>query len=255
MRIVFSRNRAAQLDLLLRSLKKNSPPGETAVLYRGDTGAHLNGYSLIENELIATHAAVRLVRERDFNSDVRAALAFATSDTVTFLCDDNVLYREVETLGGDVLEADEEILTFSLRLSDPWGQPWHWHDLPRHGRGYPGSIDGHTFRVQDVLRMIEGQTIENPLMLETILARRCDAWKESRPLMAALGYQALVGVPVNTVADDQHRPHGDRYPQSALALNRRFMKGERIDLDALDFTGVDGCLHEIPFVWKQAVRA
>lgn len=250
MRLIFSRDRAAQLDLLLQSLQKNTRMGTAAtthVLWRATNDEYLRGYRQVQE----TWPLVMFHYERDFDSDLRAALVFTAGDRyVTFLCDDDVLYRKVPGMGAEALQADL-VLTFSLRLADRWGQPWHWADLPRHDHGYPGAIDGHTFRVSDVLRMIDGQTIENPLMLETILAHRCEGWAQSRPLMAAYPEQALVGVPVNTVADDRLRPHGEFHPQTADELNYRFLSGERIDLDALDFSGVSGCLHEMPFVWRR----
>lgn len=251
MRIIFSRDRAAQLDLLLQSLEKNTMSGNTAstaVLWKASDDDYVRGYDRVQE----LWPLVRFHYEQDFDTDFRAPLVFADSGYVTFLCDDDVLYRKVPAVYPADVMANEDVLTFSLRLKDPWEQPWTWHDLPRHDWGYPGSIDGHTFRVSDVLRMVEGQTIENPLMLETILAHRCDAFRWWRPYMAAYAEQALVGVPVNTVADDQRRPHGEFHSQPAYALNQRFLNGERIDLDALDFTGVDGCLHEIPFHWRDS---
>lgn len=249
MRIIFSRDRAAQLDLLLQSLEANTVSGNTAttaVLYRATSRDFMSGYDLVQERW----PLVRFHQEQDFNTDLRAALTFATSGHVTFLCDDNVLYRKVPSLGGNWLE-NERILTFSLRLAG-WPQSgtgtWHWADLPPHDHGYPGSIDGHTFRVSDVQRMLGDDTVENPLMLETVLARRARAW-HGRPLMAAYEDQCLVGVPVNTVADDHLRPHGQVYPQPADEMNDRFLNGERIALEELDFSGVNGCLHEIPFVW------
>jgi hypothetical protein len=251
-RLVFSKDRAAQLDLLLRSLERYAPKEHTRVIVAASTPDFASSYDI----LASAHPWVTLHpeygdwdfdEECDFGARLTDILDYA-DDMVTFFCDDNVLYREIDRTARYWLRFPE-VLTHSLRLGS--GVPtWDWTKLESHDHGYPGSIDGHTFRTDDLRRMLDGQEIPDPLILETILAKR--AGELGRPLMASYREQKLVGVDVNTVAEQVGRPSGKRHPQSAEELNARYLAGERISLDALDFSGVDGCLAEVPFVWERA---
>lgn len=258
MRIVFSKDRPAQIDLLLTSLERHAWGERTVVLYRGRFD-HLLAYDYVKGE----HPAVEFQLEQDFDADLRALLR-QPSETVTFLCDDDVLYRPV----GDpaAILDDDRILCVSWRLgyTNPdcpmdlylWQDDdlltWTWEGLPEHDFGYPGSIDGHTFRTADVRRMLGEHTIDNPTMLETILQRRCETLAHDRPLMACYRDQALVGVPVNRVADIGGVKHGEKHPQPVQDLTRAYLAGRRIDLDALEpmLARADECHLEVAYPWR-----
>jgi hypothetical protein len=172
---------------------------------------------------------------------------------VTFFCDDDVMFNHAPRY--DLTEHDN-VLTYSLRLgrqnkSRPWpGEVWDWTDFPRSDFGFPGSIDGHTFRTQDVWWMIGDTVIADPTALETVLAQRCELYRDVRPWMACPHDQAVVGVPVNRVSECSRVPFGLKHPQTPERLNKRFLGGSRICMDALDFSGVEGCHHELQFEWE-----
>ncbi len=252
MRIIFSKNRAAQLDLLLRSLRKHAPHEATRVLWWADDwttlGRFWEGYIKLPLDQF-------LMAGDDFDLVLRRVLMECPDETVTFFCDDDVVFDDVPF--SNIVFYDEEILCVSLRLGAPKKSnlrdgvaDWNWVELPRTDHGFPGSIDGHTFRVDDIWEMIGESHISDPTELETVLAMRCEHFAERRPLMASFAEQKLVGVPVNRVADRSGCPNGETFPQSAEELNKRFLDGQRIDLDRLDFSGVAGCHHEIEFQWK-----
>lgn len=250
MRIVFSRDRAAQLDLLLRSLQKFVPAEKTYVLWHGTTKDFVAGYDRLGL------GAQTLPITFDYN--LRWILTHDDDEYVTFFCDDDVVFGDLYCEPAQVLEEHDDTLTFSWRLS---GQPeqtglpfvlsrWNWTFLPRTDHGYPGSIDGHTFRVADVLEMLGDYKVPNPTMLETRLAARCEDFVERRPLMASPVEQVLVGVPVNRVSEPSGCRFGELFPQPTEELNRRFLDGQRIALEQLDFSQVTSCHHELQFVWE-----
>jgi hypothetical protein len=249
-RIAFSRNRAAQLDLLLRSLLKNTSPEHVHVIWWATGSDYFDAY--YDEKLFITGPPPTPPAE--FHKRLVTLLEGTSHRLVTFFCDDDVVFRPLIASPSYWLR-HPRVLCFSWRLSAQ-NNPWRWAELPRTDHGYPGSIDGHTFRVTDVLDMIyrHGE-IENPTAFETVLAKACEGMAEHRPLMAAPTQQVLVGVPVNRVSDTSGCPYGDHYPQTTKALNDRFLSGQRIDLDALDFSGVRRCHHEIPFVWSPAAVA
>lgn len=258
MRIIFSRDRAAQLDLLFQSLERNAEWEETRTIWFASSDWFEAAYNDIPFPARPVGLLYEMTEIEDFGDEVRSALNETDDETVTFFCDDDVLYRRPEADSRRML-LDERVLTVSLRLGRgnrqmpiPERFPvWEWTTLERHNFGFPCSIDGHTFRVADVLAMMGSDRIENPTALETVMAHRASLFTETRPLMACFEQQCLVGVPVNRVSETSGVPAGERFPASPEELNERFLGGERIDLDALDFSGVDACHYEIPFVWKK----
>ncbi len=251
MRVAFSKNRAAQLDLLLRSIERNMEPEDTKVIWRATNDELECGYGKV-----VSLPHVELVRETDFNDDLRHALVECRSETVTFFCDDDIVFRPVPDPAR--LLDDDQVLTVCLylgrgnvKMDIPKGFPvWRWRKLPRHDFGFPTAIDGNTYRVKDVLALIGGDNIPNPTMLETVMALRVEGIASQRPLMTSFEEQCLVGVSVNRVSDQSGVHFGLTHPQTTVELNDRFLAGERIDLEALDFSGVNSCHHEISFVWE-----
>ncbi len=250
LRLIFSKDRAAQLDLLLRSLRRFAPHESTRILWAASEDVFVEGY-------LDPHGRLPLDNSwtsgNDFDLDLRRALWECPDTVVTFLCDDDVVVAKVPLFAG----LGENVLTHSLRLGKhnpgwPGNVVWDWTDLPRTDFGFPGSIDGHTFRVKDVLWMIENDEIVSPTMLETVLALMCEGLATERPLMSCHEQQCLVGVPVNRVSDQSGVPFGEKFPQTTKELNDRWLGGERVSLDAVvsDLAGVDACHKEIEFRWE-----
>lgn len=250
-------SRRAQLDLLMRSIARNG-----------------GGY--FAPTLIDAPAGDL------FHTQVASFLTSHGHEFMAFACDDGILYRrpplpkgwegDIHTLAGK-LEADSRTIAFSLRLgpnttqsypsdlcqempahSDGIGWPlWSWTHRPWEESGdfyYPGSLDGHIFRTADVQRMLDGRTFPNPTALECALVEGCNELADERPLMACYPHSVYVGNPINRVSEQSGVRYGQTYPVTAEECNRRFLAGERIDLDALDFSKVNGAHTEIELVWK-----
>lgn len=257
MRIIFSRDRPAQLDLLLRSMEKYGQvlDDRIAMIVDASKPEFVRGYEEIGNP---RSQSSNWFDPDGFDGYLREILAEA-DDYVTFFCDDDILFREVPRNPSEILGPNAQILSVCLYLGRgntkqeiPEGFPlWEWGSLPRHDFGFPCAVDGNTYRVRDVLRLIGDEVIPNPTMLETVMALRLPLLAEERPLMSCFEEQCLVGVPVNRVSPQSGVAHGRVYPQSTEDLNARFLARQRIDLEALDFSGVDSCHHEIEFKWGQ----
>ena len=266
MRIIFSKDRPAQLDLLLTSLERNAQPEETVVIAHASIHpTWRNFYGGAYEMLFDEHTASFFFGNADvFERDTRALLADA-GDFVSFFCDDDVLFAP---LGGfwDVIVTDPEILTFSFRLGGnttycypsgfeqaSQGQVWSW--LGAGGDwSYAGSLDGHIFRTADVRHMLRGRPFRNPTELEDQLMAGCLEMSAERPLMACYPRSVLCSVPVNRVSEQSQVRAGERFPVSAEALNERFLAGWRLSLEALDFSAVDSAHFEVDLeaAWRKS---
>lgn len=268
--LIFSRNRPAQLDALLMSLERNAPGVfDITVLWRSTSPEFYRGYlRLLE---INSYASI-LEHEGDFRTDVMRYLP--ERGPVVFFTDDSILYRPLPSI-PDVFGAD--LAAFSLRLGANttrcyphnrdqrvpdqfetlwWPDEaanqtamWDWREADGDF-GYPASLDGHIMLATDVRHMIGNQGFTNPNTLEDVLAFH--ARGRLPHALAAFGQSCLVGIPANRVADthDTNRA-GDLSSYSIETLNSLFLDGYRVNIDAMDWTLVDGAHSEIPLVLEK----
>ena len=115
--IVTSKNRPAQLDLLLRSMIKNFKEiKKIHVLYKSTTNDFDAGYELLKEKLNLDN--IFYVKEKNFKGDYLSILNNITTNFFMNFCDDNVV---IDDFGIDFLlkafESDEDIINVSLRLN------------------------------------------------------------------------------------------------------------------------------------------
>ena len=266
--IVFSRDRAAQLDLLLRSLALNAPTllADCHVLWDAKRNTFFDGYDVAKTEWpdVVWHGQNKLRLDSDL---IRTLRSTPDGHHVVFLTDDSVVYRPLPYSDPEtVLDEDEHILTFSLRLGrnttrcyphnrdqalPVFGDEgdyiaWAWR-MADGDFGYPGSLDGHIFRKEDLvwcLHQTHGRDparywctpnqVEDALMQKIVLS--------SRELMASYPESVLVGVPVNRSNEETHTTNrfGVTHARDLLALNEAYLAGGRLSLDSVRADEVDG---------------
>jgi hypothetical protein len=221
--LVFSKDRACQLDLLLRSIAEHAAGlySSLTVLYTGSDADHLRGYSLCFSE----HAPAKFVIEHGFEAQTRRWLSLA-GPIVSFLVDDDVFYRDAPDLSapaGFVFDG-----AVSLRGGD--------YD-------YPFSVDGNIYRRRDVENLLEGLRFRDPTELEAHghNARARLPFTAVTPARPA----CLVGVPLNRVSSRSRMPHMGVPP---AVLNERYLAGRRLRYDLDD--DIDLPAHaELPARW------
>jgi len=260
--IVFSRDRAAQLDLLLTSLQQLAPElfRPLSVIWRATEIGFRDGYGICAHE----HPEAQFVEEKDLVGQVRVLVS--EGQFVTFFTDDDVLFRtagEPERL----LAKHDAAICFSLRLGmntthcyplrrrqerPQFAQRdgvlvWDWESADGDF-GYPGSLDGHVFRAATVRSLVESASYWNPNWLEDALMGGMRSI--GKPLMACYPESCLVSVPANKVTESHlGNRNGEEHPVTTSELQSRYVSGERIDLAAMDFGPVCGAHHELPYVF------
>lgn len=274
--IVFSRDRPAQLDLLLRSMKANAPAFfkyRPWVVARVDD-EYYRGYHLLWDDW----PDVRLTVEnpdQDFRTIVGKLLREAASDKVAFFVDDDVIYRPLPVPHPSKwLDLFPDTLCFSLRLGlntdecysmggVDQGLPlaktlghflsWDWRDpQSRLDWAYPGSLDGHIWRRDDLLRLLDGEPFTNPNQLEEVLMHGCrQTIYPSR--IASFKESVLVGIPANSVSETHgSNRHGNLAGLGVQALNEGYLAGGRLEV-ALGTAERDlpvvAAHAELPLVW------
>jgi hypothetical protein len=260
--VIFSKDRPAQLELLLRSVKRFWQGWERQriqVLFAHSTEAFSRGFGVVR-ELHPEFGYVdEATSQRPFKDNVVALLG--DEPYIAFLVDDNVV-KEPFSLAEPEFErlaADPDVAALSLRLAPhmdycypadlhtpppPFDEDrvWRWVDAGGDW-GYPMSLDGNVFRSAELRPLIERADFTDPNSLEVELARGPLAV----PKMICRANAAVLNIPANRVQTTVLNRHsgGD-----AARLNRMFLAGARLDLEPLVGLKTPAPHHPVALRWQ-----
>lgn len=242
--IIFSRDRACQLDALLRSQRRASHLTRSlTVLYRSSSDEHERAYRLCERRYGSLVLFEREQHDRQgFEPQLHRWLRSA-GPTVGFLCDDDLWWRTPPAftslrlpfstrLGGNCVVQHPtggrpQKVPAQLQLQADGVGGWQW--LGCEGDfGYPFSLDGDIRDRDQTRRLLERFGFSDPTTLE---AGAATSAVEEPGLVGDWLYagrtSSLVGVPQNRVTVNSHNPvmAGGRSPAE---LARLYLAGARI---------------------------
>jgi len=265
--IIFSKNRACQLSLLLDSLKTNAPLlfDKISVLYKTDNEDYLLGYGKLKNDF----TDINFHGENNFRHDL-FKLIKDEIETTTFMVDDAVFYDKIMARKIDIIKpVVEDFVIFSLRLGKNcnYSHPANLHyelaeheidgeymtfDYTKQQNGdfrYPLSTDGHIFNTNFIKDLLIQIDFKNPNTLEMFLQRFVVT--DSIPTtVKSFTSSKVVSIPVNLVNDSIVNRHGLEFGISEKELNDKFIDGHEIDLNSMDFSDINGPHKEIKYVFK-----
>jgi hypothetical protein len=241
--IIFSKDRACQLELLLRSMKiyfKEFNDYKINVLYTYSKDKFKEGYDKLFK--IHNDKNINYIRETEsFKNHVLLLLNQDNPYTVFFV--DDIIFKNPFTLNCKqfkLFTMNDEILTLSLRLhpslsycysarirqtppSFDSNLSFKWLGLAGD-YGYPMSLDGHFFRTKEIAALTKVLTFNNPNSYESMLA----GYPLKRMKMVCFEQSIIVNNPVNKVQTFNNNFHGN---VSAEFLNDNFLDEYIIDLE------------------------
>lgn len=259
--IIFSKDRAAQLDLLLRSMFKANWFADAFIVWCASTKDYYDGYDKLFWEYWFDDNRVHLFEQHE---TFKTSLLEQVDDNftyMTFLMDDNIFINE----WNGFKELPDDFACLSLRLNPRMEycyslsrrqhppkyvtifqnnkrvNAWYWHAADAD-YGYPMSLDGHIFRTTDILPLLKKLEYNNPNQLEGQLARH----PINRPKMMCFDKSVIINNPINRVQTVNNNRHGDI---SAEWLNEQFLQGKRIDLKPFLGYEPNACHVELPISW------
>jgi hypothetical protein len=263
--IIFSKDRAAQLRLLIYSIQKNAPHAfNLNVIYTSSNEEFNKGYEKVKGEF---SSLCNFVKQTDnFKGDVLNLLD-SDSELSCFFTDDDIIYKSfsVESVKNSI-NNDEDVFCFSLRLgkntnfcyamntpnvfrdyseSDgtlSWDWSVHYLDF-----GYPLSVDGHIFKTKDILKLTKKVGFTNPNTFEAAL-QIFESFPKNK--MTSFPESVLVNTPNNIVNTSFANRNGLTHGADVKELNKNYLAGSVIDLESMDFSNVIGCHQEIEFKYK-----
>ena len=266
--IIFSKNRACQLNLLLDSIKSNSGLlfNKINILYKADNSEYNDGYL----KVISDYNNVNFLKEIDFRRDL-IKLIDDNIEATTFMVDDAVIFKQVLAKKIDIIKpVVEDKIIFSLRLgencnySHPADLQYTLGEHEKNGEyitfdytkqqagdfKYPLSTDGHIYNTNLLKDLLIEIPFVNPNTLEANL-QRFVLTNAIPKTMKCFIESKLVSIPVNLVNDTFKNRHGLEFKISEKELNDKYLVGEKIDLKAINFSGINGPHKELKYEFKK----
>lgn len=240
--LIFSRNRPLQLHCLLSSLKENSniPENKITVLHRYD-----EEYEEGLQDVKKNHDKVNFLKEENFETQVKDYLKKEDQYCVFFV-DDIIVKDQINfEIPCKVLEANPDVLCFSMRLGlhlttcypaassqvVPNGTVnlqmfiWKWSGSS-FDWGYPMSVDGHVFRRSELEGWISHLKFNNPNQFESAMQEIPRIFAIPQAMVCHVGSK-IFNNPANRVQDEfKNRSESS---VSTKELNEIWLSGQEID--------------------------
>ena len=258
--IIFSKNRAAQLELFIRSFKKyvkNADDYTLKIVYQPTEPQYEEGYKKLMG---MDYLNIVYVKETNFHKNI-VDFIDPTDGHIVFFSDDNIFKNEYDFYDEkmDIFNADKEIgvlslrlhprLTFCYSMNIPQPQPEFMENNIFYWRGqtgdygYPMSVDGHIFRTEDVYPAIKNGYFPNPTMMENFLVGH----SIRAPKMICYDKSLIVNNPCNRAATVHGNIHGN---VDLSDLNKYFLEGKLISMENIDGIENTACHQEIEIIYE-----
>jgi len=263
--IVFSKDRACQLELFLRSMKeffKEFDKCSINILYKASNSLFEEGYEKLKKE----YSKIEFVNETDFKSNIIDIIQKSNNDYVCFFVDD-IVWKEpfsLDCVEFNHFKLDESLLCFSLRLhkeltycyanNESMSLPffisenplvWNWK-VSTHDWNYPFSVDGHIFRKKLMLSLVKELNYHSPNSFEVSfypLTSRFDLDK-----MMCLEKAPIFNIPFNKVQNEFNNKCSNKI--SIDEMNNRFLNGNIISMKNLRHFKNNSVHQEVDLVWE-----
>lgn len=266
--IIFSKDRAAQLDLLLRSIKRFYPNiFNIGILYHTSNQKFEDGYTKLWKKQHLPITAEKEIKELSFKDNVRRLYlsmhrAVHYNLWLMFSTDDQVFFKNIELKEEYLPQKVDEVFSFRLGLNTieqdihkgtkqpPLnfyirnGELLSWnphHYFPLHNYGYPLAIDNHVFTIGFFHDVIQKLNYDSSNSLESQLQNH----RFKINVLKSFYHSVSVNIPVNnlsgcTIAGQVHN-------YSPEYLNSLYLDNKEINLDKIVNTKIDGCHQEIEY--------
>jgi hypothetical protein len=240
--LIFSKDRACQLDSLLRSLRDNLgiPNASTTILFRAGSDDFEAGYERVKSRRIIER--VQWIPETDFRSDLLAICAgYRHDDLLMPLVDDDIFFRplcDTALLAAFArqhlfisLRADRayssDIVPRFVRTQPHLEWRWNYHRKKPVTWNYPFSLDGNIFRAGVFTKIVRSIEFPAPNSLEGRMhAGRHRWWIKRIGKALAPGRAVLFNNPLNRVQTEGATWHAAVDP---VFLNTQYLAGRQID--------------------------
>jgi len=261
--IIFSKNRAAQLQLLIESIERFAPRlyNNIYVIYKATTKDHETTYNYVASKYYhITFIEEENLVDNQFEKITKSIINHINSyntPLLTFLVDDDIFFRPPRIKSEQIHEIIYHTKrVFSLRLGKRYKYlkdfmvHKNYITIPRDINvkcaAYPLSVDGNIFDTKFITKLIDKISFINPNKLES----RLQKFTPQCSNMFSVIEQCLVGVPINRVSDTSHCTFGENHYLNEDEICKQFLEGKRFNLDDISFKGINNTHVELKMEMK-----
>jgi len=269
--VIFSKDRALQLHGVLASFAaccRDAAETSIAVIYKASSLEYAAGYKQLQREF-SGRLDIEWVEESHFKRDLtrlvigekrwwRHLFGLVPPDEagcLLFMVDDNLFVREFQlSTALEALEKFPRSIGFSLRVgknttycySNRCDQPLPDFEHAADGVlrfqwpgqvgdfGYPLEVSSSVYRAKDLVGLLSNLPYANPNRLEQGLSISSKLFARTRPELLCFDRSVAFCAPVNIVQSVLDNRAGNAEKNSIANLNRKFLEGWRIDVEALN---------------------
>lgn len=265
--MIFSKDRAMQLDATLKSLDlncKDRSDMDVKVLYTVSNPIHENQYDRLTEE----YTSVEFIKERDFTRQLLSSME--SYPFILFLVDDNIMVRHFSI--KDITEAlskHDDALGFSLRLGRNTQYCYSlnaFQKLPdftfiekgfikfdwtaaEYDFGYPLEVSSSVYRTKDLFSLLTGTEFSNPNTLEFQLASHTYQYAGIKNCIISNETSITFCNPVNKVQHVYNNRVGTKAGYTSHELSQMFEQGYRIDVEKYSGFLPNACHQEVELVF------
>ncbi len=279
--VIFSKDRAAQLDLCLSSIYKNLAALEDTwkihVIYTSSSTEFEMGYDSLKYDW--DYSWLYFHQESVYGG-FKQSLENAMEEWgpyVLFFTDDDIIYKKFEHDWNFLIEhVNETLFCLSFRLGsntfiqdqyrntnciipdevilgEETIKTWNWKTQEKDTNfAYPFAVDGHMFESQTAKRIIKNTVgYDNPNSLEGKAQHSVKDIIDVLPdMMGCFNTSIVINTPINRVQETCTNTAGVFFGDSAERLNEEFLSGKKLSLTQMDFSTVIGVHQEIKLKWE-----
>ena len=260
--IIFSKNRAMQLQAAVDSIKINAPKlfGSIDVIYVATGQEYQDAYDLFASR----NPKVNLVKQSEDLVDT--TLKLIKNPYICLAADDDIFYKKV-TNDWEKWMYDADVACFSMRLGlnidycYPMEKPnkikkydktgkfirFEWREQ-EYDWAYPMSSISHIYRTIDFINMCLriDKDVTNLNQYEAALQ---EFNQELPKYMMCWDHSVVFGVPANKVNETHDNNSGLKYPYTTENLNGMYLSNRIIDIKSMDFD-INAAQQEIEYKFK-----
>lgn len=260
--VIWSKDRAAQLDLTLQTLKKYFVEWKgqsVSIICKYSNDFYKQGYAKVK----ALHPEFNFIEESNFRTDTLNAIFNTKKEYVAFLVDDDIFIDTLTLESPEFKEFDNNplIATLSCRMAPyidfcytqnkPAKKPvlnekriWDWHSDCSGDWNYPWSVAAfHIFRKMDLVPL---QNM-NFRATNSFEGTFCNIPFSGRHQMICFEHaKAFTGANNRVQIENNNRTENT---DPVDMLNRIFLAGKRLSDEANHYIISNACHGKVEYVW------
>ena len=244
--IVYTRDRACQVDLLLRSMsEKFLNAGKVYIVYTYSDDNFKAGYDRLLQEKYNLDCV--FIKQTSFQQNVLGTISMMSTPYFLGLCDDDVFIRETDCTAilGKLDEEGVSSISIKHGLDINHSYPdnrldpnpefleqevflkWNWRTYVEYSAwGYPTCVNSYIYLREYFLKLLEGSVFNFPPDMEGCLNTKKEQFKES---IVSFRELKLLNLPVNRIQTHSLcNPFAVKFAYGIEYLNRKFLNGDRI---------------------------